>query len=67
MVEYFEENLLSMSFLFIKMRRIDRNKKSSILAQKDSQKREEVGKYYDLVQEVQQNDREYLFRYIFFV
>ena len=40
---------------------------SSILAQKDSQKREELGKYYDLVQEVQENHREYLFRYIFFV
>ena len=68
--EYFDENLLLLLFLLLKVRKLRKSKcKKNIhrrppkfWVQNIFKKREELGEYRHLIQEMRNDDTEYLFR-----
>ena len=68
--EYFDESLLLLLFLLLKVRKLRKSKCKENICHRPPKfwvrnifkKREELGEYHHLIQEMSINDREYFFR-----
>ena len=68
--KYFNENLLLLSFLLLKVKKLRKSKCKKNIRRRSPKfwvrnifkKREELGEYHHLVQKMRNNDREYIFR-----
>ena len=68
--EYFDENLLLLLFLLLKVTKLRKSKCKKNIRRRPTKfwvrniflKREELGEYHHLIQEMRNDDREYFFR-----